>query len=516
MAVEAAQLGAGVTSATAGQPGATGMGTGSFERPRSRPRRVEARRPRPVWRRTLRAWRSWLPLTIALALAAAGAVALAVSAWHALAPSVVPALAPALNLAAARQDQAPAAAVQLAGGPAAPLQTTLALTRALTRSARAAGGQDVDVLYATPGYFQRSGQQALATRYGQDRYLLFFVTETIHTDELQPPLQPVLSAGGRLVPSEPPLVLMDAVHHRTSVVRFPKVDAAGRPLLDDGVGSFEVLLPAGERGGAAALRWELPIVEAQADTGRQPLAVGSVLALLGGLLAAMWPCLFQLTAYFIPSIAGLSMANANEPAGAAVRARVVRTALLFVIGIVLVYTLAGAAAGYAVQTPGARSLFETWRRPLSIAGALLIGAMAVRMALRARAPMACQMPMFSPLERLGRSPLGTMLLGVAFATGCMTCFGAAITLGMFTYVASTGSVLMGAGTLLIFSLGFAVPLVVGSIFMARVLPLLDRLQRLVPALTLASSAVMLGFAVLLLTDRYHVVSDALARLALGG
>jgi thiol:disulfide interchange protein DsbD len=201
---------------------------------------------------------------------------------------------------------------------------------------------------------------------------------------------------------------------------------------------------------------------------------------------------------------------------AVVRARVLKTALLFVSGIVVVYTLAGAAAGYAVQTPGAQSFFEVWRRPMAIAAALLVGAMAVRMALRARAPMVCHMPMFSPIERLGKSPVGTMLLGVAFATGCMTCFGAALTLGTFTYVAATGSVFVGAATLFVFALGFAVPLVIGSLFMARVLPLLDRLQRLVPALTLASSAVMLGFALLLLTDRYHVVSDLIAQTVLGG
>ncbi|MBI3973793.1 MAG: sulfite exporter TauE/SafE family protein [Chloroflexi bacterium] len=471
-------------------------------------RRGDTPRERSAWRRTWRTWRTWLPLTLALALAAAGAVAAIATAYQAVAPA-------AGRLLGAQQETV-TSTERLTAAPAGPLESALALTRALTRSAIGPAGQAMDVLFAPPEYFQRSGQPALAAQYGADRFLVFFVTETAHSDSLPPPLQPVLALNGRLIAAEPPMVLMDAVHHRTTVVRFASSETAAGLMASKQAASVEFLVPAGERGSAATLRWELPLPPVETPAGRRLPGIGSMLALLGGLLAAMWPCLFQLTAYFIPSVAGLSMAEADGQAGAAARRQVVHTALLFVAGIVVVYTLAGAAAGYATQTPGARNLFDDWRRPLSIAGALLIGAMAIRMALRARAPMACHMPMFSPLERLGRSAAGTMLLGVAFATGCMTCFGAAITLGMFTYVASTGSVAMGALTLFIFSLGFAVPLVVGSMLMARVLPVLDRLQRVTPALTLASSAVLLGFAALLLTDRYHLVSDALVRLALGG
>ena len=503
--------------------------------------RSTARRPRPG--RTWRTLKMWLPLTIALALAGAGLVALAISAIRAIDEAIPVEVHEALGhhhdaagagaSSAAPVHAAPAAdahagheaAAFPANVPVAVIQppaarqpaSVLALAQSLTRSTHGAVGQDVDVLFATADYLHGSGQHALAETYQPERYLVFFVAETLHAGELPPPPRPVLVLDGtQAIFAEPPRVLTDSVHHRTTVAQFARVDTAGAPVDLSSATSLELYLPGGEHS-APKVRWDLPLrpVEASA-AGRSGFSAGPVLALLGGLLAAMWPCLFQLTAYFIPSIAGLSMVDAQTTQPAAVRARVLRTALLFVSGIVVVYTLAGAAAGYAVQTPGARSFFEEWRRPLAIAGALIIGAMAVRMALRARAPMVCHMPIFSPIERLGRSPLGTMLLGVAFATGCMTCFGAALTLGTFTYVASMGSVLAGAATLFVFALGFAVPLVIGSLFMARVLPFLERLQRFVPALTLASSAVMLGFAVLLLTDQYHIVSDHIARLVTSG
>jgi cytochrome c-type biogenesis protein len=232
------------------------------------------------------------------------------------------------------------------------------------------------------------------------------------------------------------------------------------------------------------------------------------MALLAGLLASMWPCLFQLTAYFIPTLAGLSMAQADRKEAAdAVRLRVLKTAIFFVAGIVVMYTLAGAAAGFAAQSFGGTSIFETWRRPLSFVAGLVMIYMAIRVAVNARAPFVCKMPMFSGLRSKSSGYLGTMFLGVAFATGCTTCFGAAIVIAMLTYVGTTGTPLYGALTMFIFALGIAIPLVIGALAMARVLQFLGRLERFAPMMALTSSAIMIGFAILLLSDRFMWLSN---------
>jgi cytochrome c biogenesis protein CcdA len=109
-----------------------------------------------------------------------------------------------------------------------------------------------------------------------------------------------------------------------------------------------------------------------------------------------------------------------------------------------------------------------------------------------------------------RGSLGTVALGLAFATGCMTCFGAALVLGMFTYVVTTASPLVGALVLFLFSLGIAVPLVIAAVAMARVLPLLARLERASTLLSYGSSAVMAAYGVLLITGTSHLVSNMVA------
>lgn len=324
-------------------------------------------------------------------------------------------------------------------------------------------------------------------------------------------------------------------HHNAYLVFFPKYDMHGRSLFDrpaqtGGSGQTSTSAIHVHAGVAAAPATapepQFTIIVRDIEGGLPehildfnsltPAAGGltwaALLGLLGGFMAAMWPCLFQLTAYFIPSLAGISMQQAQQ-AGAlsALRWRVVTAALYFGAGIVLVYTAAGALAGYAAQSFEGAPWFETLRRPLGIGAGLFIIAMAVRMAAQARLPLVCRMPMFGFRRNGVPGPVATMITGVAFATGCMSCFGAVMALGMLTYSASTGSAAQGALLLFVFSLGITIPLVIGAAAMAQVLPLLVRLERWTPALGLASSAVMVGFGLLLLTDNYHVVSDLIAK-----
>ncbi len=386
-----------------------------------------------------------------------------------------------------------------------------AIRQLLVRTGYGPGGESVTALYGTDQYFHLTGQAQSAAQYQPDSNLVFLVWEDIHSGDLPEPLAPSLRVdGGREYTPKLTTTSANAVHHRASIVVYQGQDDQGRPILSDNSRSLELVMPpVNEDGERSVLSWTLPVAFPE---GAQPVrfqfTLTSVMALLGGLLASMWPCLFQLTAYFIPTLAGLSMAQAEgrEPASA-VRTRVLKTAIFFVAGIVVVYTLAGAAAGFAAQSLGGTSFFETWRRPFSFVAGLVILFMAVRVAVNARAPFVCKMPMFAGLRSRKNGYLGTMVLGVAFATGCTTCFGAAIVIAMLTYVGTTGTALYGALIMFIFALGIAIPLVIGALAMARVLQLLGRLEKIAPWMALTSSAIMVGFAILLLSDRFMWLSN---------
>lgn len=390
-----------------------------------------------------------------------------------------------------------------AAAPATTVTTTTTATsvlQAVERRATADDGRiELQAILATPAYLRITGQAGLAEQYAASGELSIILSEDIHFGALPDrPSWPIVVDGRTYAPSKTDTVF-DSDHHRTSVLTY--IDPAA-PLATANVAVAELQII----GADGSLRWDRPYGDAT-GAAQGGLSIPLILALMGGMLASMWPCLFQLTAYFLPSVAGLSVDQARE--GRADKA-VLRTAILFVTGIVIVYTLAGLAAGFAAQSVSGTATFQAARQPLTFIAGLVIIGMAARLALRARRPLVCHMPTTSPTPRQG---LGTVALGLAFATGCMTCFGAAVVLGMFTYVVTTASPFVGAAILFVFSLGIAVPLVLAAMAMAKVLPLLTRLERVTPALTLVSASIMAGYGVLLLTGTSHVMSDAVARLA---
>ena len=110
-------------------------------------------------------------------------------------------------------------------------------------------------------------------------------------------------------------------------------------------------------------------------------------------------------------------------------------------------------------------------------------------------------------SRTPATRLEMMLAGLAFATGCMTCFGSALVVGMVVYIGLAQSALYGALVLFLFSLGMGIPLVIAALAMARALPLLLKLENAVPWMALVSAVLMAGFGVLLISGNYMLVSE---------
>lgn len=383
-------------------------------------------------------------------------------------------------------------------------QSLAALAKSLTRYGWSKPDVPVDALLVTPAYFRGVGwprTQDLNT----DNFIVFLIAENIHDEDLTAFDAPLLVTPNDSFLPTSTRVMADSPHHRAVMVAYDRsavLKAGGQDGLD------LVFLQAGE-GNGSALHWNgAPLVEGGATVESSIALTGtSILALLAGLLVSMWPCLFQLTAYFIPSLAGVSMREANGSVSTVQRLRVVKMAFFFVSGFVIVYTLAGAAAGLAAQSFDTQSAFETWRRPMMLISGVSMLVMGLRQLGRARLPLVCKMPLMTPKK--GTTPgYGTaMVMGLAYATGCATCFGAAVLLGMLVYVGVAGAPFTGAAVMFLFSVGMGIPLIIGASLMAQVLPMLDRLQNGTKYLSLASAVMMLFMAFLLLSDRFMGFSN---------
>lgn len=385
-----------------------------------------------------------------------------------------------------------------------------ALTRALHKSVGGVSyggveGVAVDAIYATPQYFKDALPADAAAHYTPDRSFVFVVTASSHTRSLPnapPPL--VLHVGGKAYRPDLQERKIWSPHHQVVFLRFP---ADAKLAEKPGVMSLQL-------SDGASLRWALP-VSLERGGSLSPFGIpwASILALLGGFLGAMWPCLFQLTVFFMPTLAGVGAEHAAAGDHRRARRQIARAAFYFVLGFTIVYTAAGALIGYAAQKLHSTSSFETYQRYFGIVAGLVILVLAARVAIRGRAPLVCKMPIAPRMSRKsGATPGEMMMAGLAFATGCMTCFGSAIVIGMVVYVGLSNSALYGAFILLIFSLGMGIPLGIAAMAMGRIMPLLGRMEKAMPWMALTSAAIMIGYGVLLISGNYMALSSWLYRL----
>ena len=387
-------------------------------------------------------------------------------------------------------------------------QSLSVLAKSLTRYGWSQPGVPVDALLITPAYFRGVGWPR-TENLNTENFIVFLIAENVHDEDLGAFDAPLLVAPkGSFVPQSM-RVMADSPHHRAVMVAYSRADV----LAAGGQESLDLAFLQVSQGNGAALHWNgAPLLDTAVASGSAvALTSTSILALLAGLLVSMWPCLFQLTAYFIPSLAGVSMREANGSVSTVQRLRVVKMAFFFVSGFVIVYTLAGAAAGLAAQSFDTQSAFETWRRPMMLISGVSMLVMGLRQLGRARLPLVCKMPLMTPKK--GTTPgYGTaMVMGLAYATGCATCFGAAVLLGMLVYVGVAGAPFTGAAVMFVFSVGMGIPLIIGASLMAQVLPMLDRLQNGTKYLSMASAAMMLFMAFLLLSDRFMGFSNFISQ-----
>jgi cytochrome c-type biogenesis protein len=391
-----------------------------------------------------------------------------------------------------------------------------ALTRVLGRDLGSvdypgAPGVRVDATYATEEYVvQALGGASAVASLQPDKHVAFMLTERVHTANLPAvPEPPAVYVSGSHLPLVDGKIVTDSPHHRATVYRFARDDTFGT-----GHQMMTLRLASGQEA-----TWHLPIVvPGLGDDG--PIGAGEqwglILAMLGGMLAAMWPCLFQLTVYFIPALAGIGMQDPAASKSSRNR-QVLKAAFFFILGFTLLYTATGALIGFAAQRLGETGQFEVWQRYFGVGAGVIVIGLALRVAAKARAPLVCRMPVLSGMAQSNK-PAGRvemMLAGVAFATGCMTCFGSALVVGMVVYIGLAQSAFYGALVLFLFSLGMGIPLVIAAVAMARALPFLMKLETAVPWMALISAVIMAGFGALLISGNYMAVAEWSQRVASG-
>ncbi len=388
----------------------------------------------------------------------------------------------------------------------------------LVRNGAGADNVAIDALYAPPWYFKWNNRQAPTT---DKPILVFFLFETIHEGVLPTDPPPaILKIDGQQFNSLNATVLSTAEHHRVTQVLFPALDDNGSPLLTQSARNITLLLPInGAVSEDGTFSWDLPLpygagaIGGSEVIGHQSMSLAAFFAILGGILAALSPCLMQLTVYYTAALTGSSVEGTTSPTSlTGVRSSMMKTALFFIVGFTIVYTVGGAVAGYIGESLQRLGSLDQWLRPVSIVSGILILILALRTAAQANVPLVCRLPLMRLKAGQKTGFVGSILMGLSFAIGCLSCFSATVLTTLLLYAGATGSPLTGALLMLVFSLGIGLVFLLAALLMAEALPFITFFQKAQRPIGLFSALVMSVFGVLMITDNFHLVSGWLAKL----
>jgi cytochrome c biogenesis protein CcdA len=391
------------------------------------------------------------------------------------------------------------------------------VSRYLTRELIRTSDIEITATLASNEYFQYVDRAAIVGNLRPDRNVVFFVSETVHRGDLpsEPP-RATLHVGDReFLPSlsEGP---RDVEHHRISVYSFPKRDPDGNLIDFDAPGRIRLYVANKYMGSPRDMTfvgsWDTPYALPEELKSRADITPVAMLALGAGLLSSvMTPCLLQLVVMFAGIIAGFSTVPGGPGADAAimttlVRRKVAQVAVAFVIGFTLLYALAGALIGAVGHQ--AQLVFAEYSRSVTIASGVLVILLGLWVGLRGTRDMACRIPDRRAMNVMSlRDIAGAVLLSMGYALGCTACFGGAIVATLVVYVGAIGSAAIGAGIMLTFAIGVAIPFLLAALYISKVDSILNALARHARSLSYASMAIIIAFGVILVTDNFHTVSD---------
>ena len=192
----------------------------------------------------------------------------------------------------------------------------------------------------------------------------------------------------------------------------------------------------------------------------------ALIALAGGVLSFLSPCVLPIVPPYLAYMGGISMSEMRGQGAA--RRRVILPALFFVLGLSTVFLILGFAAS-------AFGLFFLEHQTVFVR---VSGAVVLIFGLHFLGVF--RIPMLDREARLdagdqGGSALGAYVLGLAFAFGWTPCIGPQLG-AILSLAAQEGSVQRGTALLAVYAVGLGLPFLLAALFIDRAMGLMARLK----------------------------------------
>lgn len=224
------------------------------------------------------------------------------------------------------------------------------------------------------------------------------------------------------------------------------------------------------------------------DAGMLP---AMLVALLGGVLSFLSPCVLPIVPPYLAYMGGISMPELREGGSAAARRRILLPALFFVLGLSTVFLF----LGFAASAFGAVFLqYQTILAKVSGAVVIVLGLHFLGVF---RIPLLDREARLDAGEQ-GGSALGAYLLGLAFAFGWTPCIGPQLG-AILSLAANEASMTRGTALLAVYAMGLGLPFLLAALFIERAMGLMARLKRHMKLIERAMGVLLIAVGVALVS-----------------
>ncbi|MCP4118288.1 MAG: cytochrome c biogenesis protein CcdA [Desulfobacteraceae bacterium] len=220
-------------------------------------------------------------------------------------------------------------------------------------------------------------------------------------------------------------------------------------------------------------------------------------ALIAGLLSFFSPCILPLIPAYFSFITGLTLDELTLDAGET-RRKVLSSTLAYVCGFSFIFILLGASASFL------GSVMAQYSWLIRYAG----GGIVILFGLHLLGIINIKGLNFEKRIHMSEKPLhlmGTFVIGMAFGAGWSPCIGPL--LGSILIVAGNqDTVVKGMLLLGVYSAGLALPFILISLFINRLLEIMKRATKVLMYVNKVSGILLIALGLLLVTDRFRILA----------
>ncbi|MGJ8628406.1 MAG: cytochrome c biogenesis CcdA family protein [Sulfitobacter sp.] len=228
-------------------------------------------------------------------------------------------------------------------------------------------------------------------------------------------------------------------------------------------------------------------------------------AILAGILSFFTPCILPMVPFYLSYMGGLSVSELRgdgEIAPGAQR-RLVLSSVLFALGVSSIFVMLGMGATALGQ------VFAQYLVPLSWVAAAILLVFGLHFLGVVKVPLLYRE---ARLEAGGAptSVWGAYVMGLAFGFGWTPCVGPALA-SILMIASGMGEIWRGGLLLLFYGLGMTAPFIIAAIFAKPFLNWAARNRALVARVEKVMGAMLILFAVLIVTGGVRWIADVMIR-----